>query len=391
MALTADIAIIGGGLAGTATAWHLANMGFDGEVALIEADPTFARAATALSASGIRQQFSIAANIALSRATLAFLRTAHERLDVPPECGLVRNGYLILASQAGLPALSANHAVQRDAGAPVAMLDPEALATRWPWLNLHDIAAGAIGEPDEGWFDALALLTALRRNLKTGRAVRLVDDRVVAARVAKDRVAAVELASGETLSAGRYVVAAGAASGHVAALMGIDLPVEPRKRTVFYVEAPDHHADMPLTVDPTGLYVRPEGRGYICGVSPPADRDGLADPADFEPDWALFESRIWPALAHRIPFFERLKMKSAWAGHYDFNHFDRNAIIGPDPRCANLFHISGFSGHGVQQAPSAARALAEWLTGGRYLTVDCTPFSPDRLVAGAPLVERNII
>ena len=391
MTLTADIAIIGGGLAGTATAWHLADMGFDGAVAVIEADPAFVRAATALSASGIRQQFSIAANIALSRATLSFLKEAHERLDVPRQCGLIENGYLILASQAGRPALAANHAVQRDAGAPVAMLDAEALAARYPWLNLADIAAGTVGEHDEGWFDALGLLTALRRHMKARGTASLIDDTVISVSLAGDRIASIALASGETLSAGRYVIAAGAASGHVAALMGLDLPVEPRKRTVFYIEAPEHHSAMPLTVDPTGLYVRPEGRGYICGISPPADRDGPAEPGDFEPDWSLFEDRIWPALAHRIAFLERLKMKSAWAGHYDYNRFDENAVIGPDPRCANLFHISGFSGHGVQQAPAAGRALAEWLIGGRYVGVDCAPFGVERLIADRPLLERNII
>lgn len=391
MALKADIAIIGGGLAGTATAWHLATMGFEGSVALIEADPTFARAATALSASGIRQQFSVATNIALSRATLSFLKQAHERLDVPRQCGLVENGYLILASPAGRPALTANHAVQSEAGAPVTMLDAGALAARYPWLNVDDIAAGTIGEEGEGWFDALGLLTALRRDLRARDVARLIDDAIVSARLAGDRVAAIELASGETLSAGRYVLATGAASGRVAALMGLDVPVEPRKRTVFYVEAPDHQPDMPLTVDPTGLYVRPEGDGYICGASPPAESDGPADPDDFEPDWAQFEDRLWPALAHRIPFFERLKFRSGWAGHYDYNRFDQNAVIGPDPRCANLFHISGFSGHGVQQAPTAGRALAEWLIGGRYVSVDCTPFGVERLIAERPLLERNII
>lgn len=391
MALTADIAIIGGGLAGTSTAWHLTELGFDGTVALIEPDPGFTRAATALSVSGIRQQFSVPANIALSQATLAFLETAHERLDVAPACGLVPNGYLILASPSGRDALAANHAVQRQAAAPIDLLEPDALAERFDWLNVDGIAVGTHGTGGEGWFDALGLLTALRRDLKRSGRAQLVDDRVLAGDWLESRLAALKLASGESLTAERCVIAAGTASGHAAELMGIELPVEPRKRTVFYVEAPEHRADMPLTVDPTGFYVRPEGTGYICGASPPAADDGPADPDDFEPDWAMFEETIWPALAHRVPFFERLRLKSAWAGHYDYNRYDQNAFIGPDPRRENLFHITGFSGHGVQQAPAAGRALAEWLMAGRYLSVDCSPFSVGRYVAGRPLRERNII
>jgi glycine/D-amino acid oxidase-like deaminating enzyme len=148
---------------------------------------------------------------------------------------------------------------------------------------------------------------------------------------------------------------------------------------------------MPLIADSSGVWIRPEGRGFLTGYSPPEAEDGPADPDDFEPDHALFEERLWPALAYRIPAFERLKVTGAWAGHYDFNTFDQNAIIGPDLELPNFFYANGFSGHGLQQAPGVGRAIAELIVQGRYRSLDLTAFGYDRIAAGRPLFERNVI
>lgn len=386
-----DIAIIGGALAGAATAWHLNQLGFDGKIALFERDPGFARAATALSASGIRQQFSLASNIALSRRTLAFLGNASEHFGIETNIGFRRNGYLLLASEAGLGTLAANHAVQQQSGADVALLDPAALAQRFGWLSTDGIAGGSLGLSGEGWFDAMALLGAFRRALKEARNVTLVHGDVAAIDHADSRVAGLRLADGTRWSCGGIVIAAGPSSGEVARMAGIDLPVEPRKRTVFFFHAANRFPDMPLTVDPSGLYVRPEGDGYITGISPAPGEDGPADPGDFEPDWPLFENRIWPLLAQRIPAFEALRLQSAWAGHYDYNPFDCNALIGPVPQMRGLYAVTGFSGHGVQQAPAAGEALAERILLGEYRSTDCSDFAPERVAAGRPMTERNII
>lgn len=386
-----DIAIIGGALAGAATAWHLARLDPKATIAVFERDPGFTHAATALSASGIRQQFSLAENIALSRRTLHFLKKAPENFGFETDIGFRENGYLLLCSDAGRERLEANHATQVACGADVAILAPEQLRARFPWLSTADIAAGSFGRSGEGWFDAMALLQAFRRSLGSQANVTRVSGEVTAIRSAGGRIASLRLANGDVWRSGTMVVAAGPASGAVARLAGVECPVEPRKRTVFFFRAPDRFPHMPLTVDPSGLYVRPEGEGYITGISPAPAQDGPADPNDFEPDWSLFEERIWPQLAARIPAFETLKLQSAWAGHYDYNPFDRNALIGPLPGIEGLHVISGFSGHGVQQAPAAAEALAELIIHGAYRTSDCTAFAPDRVVRDRPFVERNII
>lgn len=388
---TCDIAIIGGALAGAATAWHLVRLGFDGTIALFERDPAFRRAATALSASGIRQQFSLAENIALSQRTLAFIRAASEHFGCETDIGFRANGYLLLASEAGRATLAGNHAVQKRCGADVALLDPAALAERFGWLNTNGIAAGSVGLSGEGWFDAMALLNAFRHALKNAPGVVLVNHEVAGIDHADGQVAGLRLAEGTEWRCGKIVIAAGPSSGVVAGMAGLALPVEPRKRSVFFFHAMDRFAEMPLIVDPSGLYVRPEGDGYLTGISPAPEEDGPAALGDFEPDWPLFEARIWPLLAARIPAFEAVRLRSAWAGHYDYNPFDCNALIGPVPGIAGLYAVTGFSGHGVQQAPAAGEALAELILHGEYRSVDCSAFAPGRVAAGRPFAERNII
>jgi FAD-dependent oxidoreductase domain-containing protein 1 len=388
---TCGIAIIGGALAGAATAWHLHRLGYDGEIAVFERDPGFAHAATALSASGIRRQFSLAENIALSQRTFEFLQSAPDRFGNEMDIGFRENGYLLLASEAGLATLRKNHGVQKKSGADVALLDPKALRARFRWLNTEGIAAGSLGLSGEGWFDAMALLGAFRRSLRESGDARLVKGDVAGIEIDGRAGGCLSLADGGRWGFEQLVIAAGPGSGAIARMAGLKLPVEPRKRTVFFFHAQDPVPGMPLTVDPSGLYVRPEGDGFITGVSPRPEDDGSADPHDFEPDWPLFEEVIWPKLAERIPAFEAIRLQSAWAGHYDYNYFDQNALIGQMSETGNVFAVTGFSGHGVQQAPAAAEALAELILFGKYRSIDCSAFAPSRIAENRRFAEKNII
>jgi FAD-dependent oxidoreductase domain-containing protein 1 len=385
-----DVAIVGGAIVGASVAWFLREEGFSGSIALIERDATFARSSTTLSAASIRQQFSERANIALSQFTLSLLRDLKGVFGADADVGFRENGYLILAGPGGDEVLRRNHAVQREASADIVLEGPEALVQRFPWLNAEGVVAGAFGRSGEGWFDAHALLALFRRGLKS-RDVDFITGKVAAIAVAGEAVRGLSLADGSSLSCGILVNAAGPSAGDVAALAGIRLPVEPRKRTVFVFRSPTEIADLPLLVDPSGVYVRPEGSTYICGVSPPEEADSRAAPDDFEPDWPLFEEHIWPVLAHRIPAFETLKLDRAWAGHYDYNTLDQNAVIGPHPEVRNFFFCNGFSGHGLQQAPAAGRAIAELVVHGAYRTIDCSVFGYERIAENRPFRELNVI
>ena len=385
----ADIIIVGGAVIGSAVAFFLKHeLAYPGTVAVVERDPTYARAATTLSAASIRQQFSTPENIRLSAFGLAFLRSLPERFGPEADTGLRESGYLLLAGEAGRAVLTANHAVQTAEGADIALLDPAGLRARFPWLRVEDLAAGALGLSGEGWFDAHGLLATLRRQARQAGAVYVTGEVTEVERSGR-RIAAVRLTDGRRISCGTLVNAAGPQAGQVAALAGVALPVEPRKRSVFVIDCREKLDGVPLIVDVTGVWVRPEGAHFICGVSPPEDRDGPSE--DLEVDYCLFVENVWPALAHRIPAFEAVKLVRAWAGHYDYNRLDQNAVIGPHPEIANLLFANGFSGHGLQQAPGVGRAIAELIIEGRYRTLDLSVFGYERIAAGRPVRELNVI
>ncbi|MFM2422239.1 MAG: hypothetical protein RL291_769 [Pseudomonadota bacterium] len=388
----ADVAIIGAGIMGSATAYALmTKLGPSAKVVLIEADTSYQRCATARSAGGIRHQFSTPENIALSQATHGALLEIRELLGPDGDVPFRAHGYLIMASEAGLPVLEANAATQRAAGAETLVLGPAALSERFPWLATDGVAAGSFGPRGEGWIDPVLWMSALRKAAQI-KGARLINDRVVGIATVGERVEALSLASGAKIAVGHVVNAAGPWAGAVARLTGLDLPVEPRKRYVYVVDcrnAPESLHKAPLTVDPSGVWFRPEGHMFICGVSPEeADepKDGDLDYIDDQP----FEEIVWPTLAARVPAFEALKRVSAWAGFYDYNTLDQNGIIGPHPELTNFLFCNGFSGHGLQQGYAAGRAVAELIVDGRFTTIDLQRFGYGRIRANRPLLELNV-
>ena len=202
-------------------------------------------------------------------------------------------------------------------------------------------------------------------------------------------IRALHLAKGERLACSAVVNAAGPWARAVAQWLGIDLPVYARRRTVFHFTCPEALPGCPLLIDPSGIWLRPEGAGFIAGYAPPEDAD--PDDAPLDPEHAAFEEHVWPQLAERIPAFEALRLHSSWAGYYEMNAFDHNAILGQHPACDNLYFANGFSGHGLQQCPAVGRGLAELILTGRWQTLDLEPLAFQRLLDNRPLLERNVI
>lgn len=388
-----DVVIAGGGVIGSACAFFLhTDPGFRGSIAVVEPDPSYRDAASTRSASSIRQQFSTPINIALSAFGMEFLRDAPRRLPhsgAYSDMGLVESSYLYLSTAQGRSSLEGRVAIQRLSGVPVKLHDRAALSSRYPWLNTADLETGSDTVGAEGWFDGYSLLTALRYANESG-GVRYVRDRVVGLEQADDRrIVAATLQEGDRLTCRFAVNSTGTRSRELAATAGIDLPVFARRRSVFVFTCPVSILGCPLVIDPTGLWFRPERDRFLCGI--PADPDPDVSPEDFDVDHALFESHAWPVLAHRVPAFEAVRLASAWSGHYDYNAFDQNAFVGPVPGIPNLLLASGFSGHGLQQAPGIGRGLAEYIQFGEYRSLDLTPLSYARLVMNTPLRELNVI
>jgi FAD-dependent oxidoreductase domain-containing protein 1 len=388
-----DVVIAGGAVTGSSTAWWLLGMSPKLKVLVVEPDPTYAFSATALSVASVRQQFSNPVNVDISRFGVDFIRDFGQRIGPEggvPSLGLKENGYLYLAAtEEGAAMMEELAVMQRSLGASTEVLDAVALAKRFPWMNVDDIAAGSMGMRDEGWFDNMGLLSGFR-NAARARGAVYVKDRVVGLVRDGDAITSVVLAENGQIGAGAFLDAAGTASASLCAMVGLDLPVEPRKRTVFVIDAPNaRHPDAPLIIDHSGIYLRPEHGQWITATVP--DDDGPCSPDDWEPDHNQFEELIWERLYQRSEGFDAVKVARLWVGHYDYNTLDQNAVLGLWPGTRNFYIAAGFSGHGLQQSPAVGRGMAELILTGEYQTLDLSPLGAERIAAGRPFLERAII
>jgi FAD-dependent oxidoreductase domain-containing protein 1 len=384
-----QVVVIGGGVMGSALAYWLTRLEPSVSVTVIERDPSYEHASSALSAASIRQQFSTPVNIRVSQASVAFLRNVAAELNVDdekPDIMLREAGYLYLAGAGGAAELRQAHAAQKACGADVALMDPADLERRFGWLNTSDLSLGSLGLSGEGWFDGYALLMAFARKARQ-QGAHYVNAEVCGFTVDGTRVTEVIAANGARIACTHVVNAAGPWARRVAAMVRVDLPVFARRRTVYVISCPTAMNPFPLLIDPTGFWIRPEGTKFIAGLSPADDLDDQP----LQPDYDAFESGLWPALAHRIPAFEEAKLERAWAGYFEMNTFDHNAILGPHPSLENFLFMNGFSGHGMQQAPVIGRAIAELILLGRFETLDLSDLLFARIAENRPLREANVI
>ncbi len=388
-----DVVIIGGAVMGSSAAYWLSRMDSNLRVLVVEPDPGYSRSSTALSVASIRQQFTTAVNVKISRFGIEFIKNIESYLGQGGEVdslGFQENGYLFLAGNpASETALREACEMQRAHGAQTQLLRPEALKAQFEWLNVDDIHLASFGSKDEGWFDNMSLLGGLKK-AAIAQGVTYIKDRVVALDHGAGQIKTVTLAQFGGISAGHVVNSAGTSASEILHMLGEELPVEARKRTVFMIDAPNAiHPDAPLMVCHSGFYLRPEHKHWICAIVP--EDDHIADPNDFEPDLAMFEDVIWPKLYERAPGFDAVKVMSAWAGHYAYNTLDQNAIIGAHPNWRNLYLMNGFSGHGLQQAPAVGRGIAELILSGAYQTIDLSDLSVERILDGKPFCEKAIV
>ena len=146
---------------------------------------------------------------------------------------------------------------------------------------------------------------------------------------------------------------------------------------------------MPNVIDLSGTFVRPEGELFLAGNTP--QREIAEHHEDFETDHAEFDDHIWPALWHRIPAFDALRVPRSWTGHYEYNTLNHNGIVGFHLRVGNFMFANGFSGHGLQQSPAVGRAVSELIVHGAFRTLDLSPFGYGRIERNEPFLEEAVI
>ncbi|XP_068832097.1 FAD-dependent oxidoreductase domain-containing protein 1 isoform X2 [Capricornis sumatraensis] len=422
-----DVVIVGGGVLGLSVAYWLKRLEKQQgaiQVLVVERDHTYARASTVLSVGGIRQQFSLPENVQLSLFSAEFLRNINEYLavvdDPPLDLQFNPSGYLLLASEEGAAIMERNVKMQRQEGAKVCLMSPEQLQKKFPWINTEGVALASYGLENEGWFDPWCLLQGLRRKLQSmgvlfcqGEVTRFISssshmetasgEQVTLKRIHEVHVKMDHSQEFQPVECAIVVNAAGAWSGQIAELAGVGtgppgtmqgtkLPVEPRKRYVYLWHCPQGPGlEAPLVADPSGAYFRREGLGnsYLGSCSPTEEEE--PDPGNLEVDYDFFQEKVWPRLAQRVPAFETLKVRSAWAGYYDYNTFDQNGVVGPHPLVINMYFATGFSGHGLQQAPAVGRAVAEMMLEGHFQTINLSPFLFGRFYFGEKAQEHCIL
>ena len=378
---TADIAIIGGGIMGASTAYHLALRGCT-DVVVLEKD-LLAQASTGLSAGGIRQQFSHPANIRLSQEAVAVFERFKETLGVEIEFRQV--GYLFLAQSAEVwEEFLANVQVQRAHGVPVEALTPAEIKHRWPYLHVDDLCGGTFC-PQDGYADpymaAMGFANSARR-----MGVQIEEQtRVTAIQIAGGQVRGVNTTRGP-IAAPVVVNVAGPWGGEVARMAGLDLPVRPYRRQVFMTQAfapISKPVPMILDIEPA-FYFRGEGPGVLMGMSDPVEPSSFNTHVDY-----AFMERVIESAIHRAPILEEAEILRGWGGLYAITP-DDNPIIGPLPGAEGLFCAIGFSGHGFQQAPTVGRILAELILDGTT-SFDLSPFAHDRFDRVTTKAETRVV
>lgn len=392
---TYDVVIIGGAMMGASVAWFLTdNPDFDGSILIVERDTTYQNSSTAHTNSCMRQQFSTALNVRISQFAAEFVTKLRDYMggdERVPELSIQNYGYMYLADTPEFAqTLRDMIDVQHANGAATEILSPDQVKARYPFYQVDDIVIGSINTVNEGYWDCQAVLDWWRRSAKE-RGVETVHNEVVSIARNGDKISSIKLASGETIACGQLVNATGPRAAFTAAMAGIELPVEPRKRFtyIFSAERPLDR-DLPLTIDPSGVHFRQDGpQTYLAGGHLDVDPAVAFD--DFTMDHGLWQDHIWPVIATRIPQFEAIKVTNQWTGHYAMNTFDQNAIMGPDTEVENFIYLNGFSGHGLQQSPAMGRGTAEWITHGEYRSLDLRPFHIERISNGVPLTENAII
>ena len=386
-----DIVVIGGGIIGSSISYNLVNDGFDGDILVIEKDPTYEFASSTLSAGGVREQFSLPENIKISQYGIDIFENFDEIMEINGDSAhaeFKQRGYLFLADETNLATIKKSYTTQKDLGAHVSLLSIDEIKKLIPHINTDDLVSGCFGARD-GYLDPYGILQGY---VKKGKnlGIDYLSEEVTGIDLKGERVEGVITNKGNHIKCKIIVNTAGPYAAVVGKMAGIDLPVEPVRKMAFVFDPQiKFDYDLPLVVDTDGiLYFRHEtGKTILTGRSIPNEKPGF----NFEWDRDYYMDVVWPQVAKRIPTFDTVKLIRGWAGLYAMNKADGNAIIGQLGDVQGFYGAVGFSGHGLQQAPAIGKCMSELIQFGKYQTIDLSRFSFDRFETGNLVFEEEMI
>jgi sarcosine oxidase, subunit beta len=380
MAVTSDVIVVGAGIMGASTAYHLARLGA-GRVTVLERD-TVCSGSTALASGGIRHQYANRLGVELTTHSIVTYERFAEEFGV--DINFRQHGYLILIGTEGELALARRSvALQKSLGVDVELLSPEAVRRMCPYLRVDDLLGGTF-TPRDGYADPYLAATAIAaRARERGVSIRQQHEVTGFIRTG-ERVMGVTTAQG-AFEAPNVVIATGAWSGVVGKLVGVDIPVRPHRRHKFMTAPFDTDrvpATTPFVIDPhRNFSLRREGVGLLLGHGRREEPDSFSTEID-----KTLEPRVVERAIHRAPVLADAKLMRSYAGLYEMTP-DQTGIVSAVPGIDGLHVIAGFSGHGFMHGPIAGQLMAEMLVHGRALTMDASPLDLARFARGEAHVE----
>jgi sarcosine oxidase subunit beta len=378
----ASAVVVGGGVMGASTAYHLALAGME-QVLLLEKEPYFGQGATGRCAGGVRHQFATEVNVQLSIASLSMLDSFPE--EIGQDCDFRKCGYLfVLTQQTDLETFKNNVAMQHRLGIETEWLTGDEIRKRLPQMRFEDALTGTFYHKD-GLADPNSTVMGYINAARRMNARALTDVEVLGIDVVNGCIHGVRTNLGQ-VSTDIVVNAAGPWAGLIGDMVRIDIPITPlRRQMVTTTPLPDLDQDFPFVIDfHQSLYFHREGEGILTGMSNPEERPGFEQRIDEEWELVAMEAAIelMPMLAHA----GRL---SGWAGLYEVTP-DAHPIFGPTP-IEGFYLVGGFSGHGFMHGPISGKLMAEFITEGQASTVDVSMLDLARFSENRLIHEYNVV
>ncbi|HEY4304864.1 MAG TPA: FAD-binding oxidoreductase [Gemmatimonadaceae bacterium] len=383
MKSTAEVVVIGGGIMGASTAYHLAKRGCT-DVVVLESAEMFGLGSTGLNAGGVRYQFATEVNVELSKLAFGMMERFADEMD--QEISLRRFGYLfMLDTEKDLEQFRKNVALQNRLGVPSQVIGVDDIARLAPEVQLDGIIGGTWC-PLDGLVDPNSLLQGYVKQARRLGVTLYENAAVTGIDVVDGKITGVSTKDGR-IATSKIVVAAGAWSGQIGDMMGVDIPIVPIKRQIAVVnDIPGLRADFPFVIDfSKSLYFHREGRGILTGKSNANQEPGFDLTVD--EDWRL---RHFEEAMERLPLLGDAEISAEWAGLYEVTPDDQ-PILGALPQLDGVYSCAGFSGHGLMHGPSAGMLLAEEILDGRAHTVNIDPLRYARFATGAEVGEYNVV